>query len=752
MPRGSIEFLATTTFSSRWPQVRPTVCKLLRGERVSKRDYTTLISTLNSVILWDEDGADQILSAICNDVTVHLEQIRDHILSNTKDVVLLKAYVKEWENLNKGYNYFLHSFSFIHIQNARNELHDHKLKSWHKIIFSSISPYLDSCAMEAIFAEGNEKESTEETIIALQEIHMELFEFLGHDPDSYNMHFEEKYFESTKAYFIMKAAEFLQKNGIPSYLQYANTKMKGEKLRVTKYLRKEVQSALGPCCVNIFLTPFKDTILAEWIPTMQSKDVNKLQLLYRLMKHIPTCAVMMQQDITDHIIKHGKANMIEASETHFRNPDQYIEKLLKLFHHFTVVMEQLIGNEPDGLICRDIAFKTVVNDTSVIQLELPVSMDKRYDSLPESRWPELLAHYCDKLLRNTLLRKKLTSEEIGHQLHDVAMLMKSVTNKDVFMRYYKVHLSRRLILQTSADNEMEENMIIWLRDASMPYDDVSNLQRMLQDIKISQDFNQNFKNKNLQSLHRHVTVSEDYNQNLDNTRANTNCNLLLLNNQVWDRIRGNVPVTLPTELEDYIPQVESHYVETHTGRKLQWHYSLATADINFANNHGTYELKVTMLQMIVLFLWNEQPNEKLHYESIRLASEIPDIELRRTLWSLVAAQRIKEQILMYSPQVKESAGFSDDTLFWINPEFSVCKAGKTQKRGKIDLIGKLKLSNEMSKQEDEEAIVQLRMFRVQEAIVRIMKMHKTITNAVLQTELVEMLKNMFLPCKRMIKE
>lgn len=36
-------------------------------------------------------------------------------------------------------------------------------------------------------------------------------------------------------------------------------------------------------------------------------------------------------------------------------------------------------------------------------------------------------------------------------------------NKDVFMRYHKTHLTRRLILETSADSEKEENMVEWLR-------------------------------------------------------------------------------------------------------------------------------------------------------------------------------------------------------------------------------------------------------------------------------------------------
>lgn len=44
------------------------------------------------------------------------------------------------------------------------------------------------------------------------------------------------------------------------------------------------------------------------------------------------------------------------------------------------------------------------------------------------------------------------------------------------------------------------------------------------------------------------------------------------------------------------------------------------------------------------------------------------------------------------------------------------------------------------------------MLAMQEAIVKIMKMRKRMTNAALQTELVEILKNMFIPPKKMIKE
>lgn len=49
-------------------------------------------------------------------------------------------------------------------------------------------------------------------------------------------------------------------------------------------------------------------------------------------------------------------------------------------------------------------------------------------------------------------------------------MLKYVQNKDVFMRYHKAHLTRRLILDISADSEIEENMVEWLRVSSISTD------------------------------------------------------------------------------------------------------------------------------------------------------------------------------------------------------------------------------------------------------------------------------------------
>ena len=91
-------------------------------------------------------------------------------------------------------------------------------------------------------------------------------------------------------------------------------------------------------------------------------------------------------------------------------------------------------------------------------------------------------------------------------------------------------------------------------------------------------------------------------------------------------------------------------------------------------------------------------------------------------------------------------------IFSLLQEFALVKNGKAQKRGRINLIGRLQLSTEKTREEENAGILQLRILRTQEAIIKILKMRKRISNAQLQTELVDILKNMFLPSKKLIKE
>ena len=69
--------------------------------------------------------------------------------------------------------------------------------------------------------------------------------------------------------------------------------------------------------------------------------------------------------------------------------------------------------------------------------------------------------------------------------------------------------------------------------------------RMFQDIKVSEDLNSQFK--------EHLS-HQPAKQNLADSVS-----IKILNVAAWARTTDKVPVTLPRELEDYIPEVEEFY-------------------------------------------------------------------------------------------------------------------------------------------------------------------------------------------------
>ena len=56
-------------------------------------------------------------------------------------------------------------------------------------------------------------------------------------------------------------------------------------------------------------------------------------------------------------------------------------------------------------------------------------------------------------------------------------------------------------------------------------------------------------------------------------------NIKILNAGAWARGSERVTVSLPLELEDYIPEVEDFYKKKHSGRKLQWYHHMSNGTV-----------------------------------------------------------------------------------------------------------------------------------------------------------------------------
>lgn len=408
--------------------------------------------------------------------------------------------------------------------------------------------------MKLVHNERNGEAFDSQLVIGVRESYVNLCSNTEDKLQIYRENFEKSYIEATEQFYNVKAPEHLQQNGVQNYMKYAEMKLREEEQRAQKYLEScsgSVQNLVNSC-VNVLVTAHKETILAECPGMIKANETDKLQLMFKLMDRVSNedeGITPMLNTLEGHIFESGIADMVESAEIITQDSEKYVERLLQLFNRFSKLVTAAFKDDPRFLTSRDKAYKRVVNDTSVFKLELPARIGVGGNPLsrtqPESKCPELLANYCDMLLRKTAMSKKLTSDEVETKLKEVLLVLKYVQNKDVFMRYAKAHLTRRLILETSADSEKEENMVEWLREVGMPADFINKLSRMFQDIKVSQDLNSQFKD------HLNSQVSK---QSLSEVIS-----IKILNQGAWARTYERQPVSLPVELEDFIPEVEDFY-------------------------------------------------------------------------------------------------------------------------------------------------------------------------------------------------
>ena len=88
-------------------------------------------------------------------------------------------------------------------------------------------------------------------------------------------------------------------------------------------------------------------------------------------------------------------------------------------------------------------------------------------------------------------------------------------------------------------------------------------------------------------------------------------NIKILNAGAWSRSSEKVFVSLPTELEDLIPEVEDFYKKNHSGRKLHWHHLMSNGIVRDTHAHAR-TLTHTHTRTPLSLADSEKPVENLH--------------------------------------------------------------------------------------------------------------------------------------------
>uniref|UniRef100_A0A914Y272 Cullin-5 n=1 Tax=Panagrolaimus superbus TaxID=310955 RepID=A0A914Y272_9BILA len=745
-------FLSGKTFDSEWKNALKTIKSMLNQTNVPQPEWQALFEIMNGLVTWIDNGSERIAAELTKELEKHIVASAKSLPTQGDDHALLTAYVHEWVNYMLMVDYLPKPFYFL-TRNTNNKMHpaakrpptfnqnpvrQNMLSTWYRLVFNNVKQRLLKAAMELI-RKDREGEHVEKFLIEnVRKSFVELYPNETEPLELYRQEYEKAYYENLASFYQCRTADYMEKHGILSYIAYADKKLMEELDRASKYLERgnaDTEATLLQKCLEVLYNNYEEQILAECVPLIKANDIEKLQMIYRVAHRTANGNKTMKDTLFHYIRREGLDQMIQNAEAISSDCDKYVEQLLEMHGRFTRLVKEAFNNDSKYLTERDKAFKEIVNSTEVFKLDV----SKNYKGPVESRSPELLAIYCDQLLRKSAVSKRLTSEEVDEKLNNIILVLKYVQNKDVFMRFHKLHLSRRLILETTSDQEKEETLVRQFREIGMPADYVNKLSRMLQDIEINKDTNSAIKR----------TICQ--NNNNDTISIVDMMSLKILNVGAWGKSRYN-QVTLPREIEDCSNEIQEVYKRMHVGRKLYWSPHMSSATIVINNTNGKYDLDVSALQLSVLNAFNNRPTAQLTFDDLKIATELLDADLNRTLMSLVAFPKLKRQLLLTNCQPLVPKNFTDSTLFWINGDFGITKNEKIQPRGRLNLIGRLNVIADATTDQECDEVIRLRCFRLQEAIIKIMKARRKISSAQLEVELVEQLKHMFLPSKKLIKE
>ncbi len=178
------------------------------------------------------------------------------------------------------------------------------------------------------------------------------------------------------------------------------------------------------------------------------------------------------------------------------------------------------------------------------------------------------------------------------------MLFRFIQEKDVFEKYYKQHLAKRLLLGRSVSDDAERNMISKLK-TECGYQFTSKLEGMFTDMKLSNDTMENFK--------AHI-------KNLDNPLGGIDISVYVLTTGFWPT-QSTAKCNLPNEILTCCEVFKKFYMKSHSGRRLTWQTNMGTADVKAAFGTKKHELSVSTYQMVILLLFNEKT--ELTFKEIR---------------------------------------------------------------------------------------------------------------------------------------
>jgi len=505
------------------------------------------------------------------------------------------------------------------------------------------------------------------------------------DLQIYKEAFEKQFLQATEKLYAAEGQRLINERDVPEYLVHVEKRLKEENDRLIHYLDPTSEIHLIKTVEKQLILEHLSQILTKGLDDLLELDRKpELKLMYFLVGKVQGGPAELKGKMCDYVKKRGRVIVVSPEKD-----KEMVSDLLDFKTKLDNIMLRCFDGNEAFIVSMKEAFESFIN-------------------IRQNKPAELIAKFVDSKLRAG--NKEASEEELEKLLDKIMVIFRFIHGKDVFEAFYKKDLAKRLLVGKSASVDSEKSMLSKLK-AECGAGFTSKLEGMFRDMELSKDINIAFK------------------QHLDNiTSADINkidLTVSILSMAYWPTYQA-MEVNIPSEMAKYQEIFKKFYHGKYSGRKLQWQPNLGHAVLKAQFRGGEKELKVSTFQTLVLVHFNGT-SEPASFEDLKEATNIEEGELKRTLQSLACG---KARVLHKSPKGKE-INIAD--RFIVNKDFT-----HQLYHIKINQI-QLKETNEEQKA-TEERVFQDRQYQIDAAIVRIMKMRKTLSHNLLLTELYNQLK------------
>ncbi|UJR20964.1 hypothetical protein I4U23_024070 [Adineta vaga] len=723
-------------FHAVWPSVLGTIRSVMNRSQYGLTDIPTWQSRFFDIYDLCSARPDSHAETLYNETKTFLEEhckfINQEIIESEQN--LLSIYFKYWTEYNTGATYL--DTLYLHLNNLlvkkrpmidrENymltahflELDEHifieigelALESWIKVIIEPLKDRLVRLLLEQIHLDRIGECVNQTTVKGVIMSFVDVCQHRKNNPlEIYEISFEVPFLQETGEYYQKEADRLLLNYDCIQYMRKILCLIDDEEFRSRKYLNSTSYPKTNHECLQRLVCDHLNVIIKECDDFILKENLDALRNMYKLLKPTHTGV--------DHMVKRLEANISELGHERIQDLSEdnlstlFVQVLLEIHTKYTNIIHEIFANDPDFISALDKACASIVN--------------MKGGNRSSIKAPELLAHYCDSLLRKS--SKTSSDSELEEKLLNAITIFNYLDDKDYFQRFYQKMLARRLISQQSSSMDGEEFMVTKLKEMC-GYEFTAKLARMFQDIKVSEDLYTKFLD---------YLKSESCSTTLSPTMTNLlgfDCSIYILQANSWPITQPpNNTFAIPQLLERPIHLFESFYNKQYNGRKLFWLHNLSNVDVRLSYLDRPYIVTMGTYQLALLLLFND--HQELMLDDIKEATKLNRKELEKQILILV-----ENKLLLC-----DSKDLKSQSIISINMEF---KSKRT--KFKISTATQKEMTQEI--EIAEKAVDEDRRFYLQAIIVRIMKARQMMNHNHLIQEVCVQAKQHFTPSIPLIKK